>query len=240
MLAVLASRHDPDAEALLARWGDRAALLSCEDLSIAGWRFEPDYPSDGTAVVAGVVVAVADLEGVLTLRPSIFEDELVHMAPEDRPYAAAEMNAFLLAWLTALPCRVVNRPSSTSLLGPHWRREQWIRAAASLAIPAAPSRRTSRVSAGGGSADHIGPTGGSAVLVVGERGFGDVAPELVDRAMQLARYAGADLLEVWFENAGATARLLDASPYTPLQDPAAADALLELIVDQPVQPGGVA
>lgn len=239
MLVVLASRHDPGAEAVLARWGDRAALLSCEDLSIAGWRFEPDHPSDGTAVVAGAAVAVADLEGVLTLRPSVFEDELVHIMPDDRPYVAAEMNAFLLAWLTVLPCRVVNRPTATSLLGPHWRREQWIRAAASLGIPAAPARRTSRVSADGLDAGRIGSTRSAAVVVVGERGFGDVAPELVDHAVMLARHARAALLEVWFEDAGSNARLLDANPFTPLQDPTLADAVLEFFLEGPVRiPGG--
>jgi len=189
--------------------------------------------------VAGAAVAVADLEGVLTLRPSVFEDELVHIMPDDRPYVAAEMNAFLLAWLTVLPCRVVNRPTATSLLGPHWRREQWIRAAASLGIPAAPARRTSRVSADGLDAGRIGSTRSAAVVVVGERGFGDVAPELVDRAVMLARHARAALLEVWFEDAGSNARLLDANPFTPLQDPTLADAVLEFFLEGPVRiPGG--
>jgi hypothetical protein len=241
VLAILGSRHDPTAAALLARWGDRAALLGCEDLSAPGWRFEPDRPSDGTAVVAGTAIAVADLEGVLTLRPAVFEAELGHLAADDRPYAAAELSAFLVAWLAALPCRVVNRPSPTSLLGPNWRREQWVQAAVSMGIPAAPTRRTGGLPTTSGNLDRAGCPAGVPVVVVGDRGLGDVAPELVDRAVQLARHANADLLEVWFEHADASARLLDASPCPPLQDPATADALLELLLEQPVQaPRGVA
>jgi len=81
----------------------------------------------------------------------------------------------------------------------------------------------------------MGTTRSVAVVVVGERGLGDAAPELVGRAVQLARHAGTDLLEVWFEDAGPNARLLDASPCAPLQDPDVADAVLELLLERPAQ-----
>jgi hypothetical protein len=243
VLAVLASRHDRSAEALLARWDERAALISCEDLSTPGWRFDLEHPADGTAVVQGRVVRVADIDGVLTRRPSVAEEELIHVVPADRRYVAAEMNAFLLAWLTALPRPVVNRPSTTSLLGPHWRREQWVRAAVSLGIPSVPSRRVAGPVSPTPSSTTVGqrlgaeePAGAAGVgaalttgiVIVGERWFGDAAPELGDRAIRLARHAGAPLLEVWFEHPGRDARLIDAHPYASLAEPGVADAVLDV------------
>jgi hypothetical protein len=38
---------------------------------------------------------------------------------------AAEMNAFLVAWLTSLTCPIFNRPTATSLCGPAWSVEHW-------------------------------------------------------------------------------------------------------------------
>jgi len=235
VLVVLASRHDRSAEAIVARWGESAAVLSCEDLSTAGWRFDPERPAEGTAVVAGGVVPVADIVGVLTLRPSVFEAELVHLLPEDRPYVAAEMTALLLAWLTALPCRVVNRPTPTSLVGPSWRREQWVQAAVAVGVPAVSARRVVRVRREASAQPTVGrPDSAAAVVVVGERWFADVAPELGDRAVRLARHAGVDLLDVWFDGPEPDGRFLDASPSVPMEDPDLADAVGELFSDRSV------
>ena len=55
--------------------------------------------------------------------------------PADRAYVAAETNAFLVAWLSALPSIVVNRPTTTSLCGPAWDKLHWQCAAARIGVP---------------------------------------------------------------------------------------------------------
>ncbi len=126
MIAVLASRLDPEAQSLVAEWSSAdAALLSAEDLSRAGWVFSPSAPQTGTAVVEGRRIPVSSLTGVLTRRPAVLAEELSALAPEDRAYVAAELNAFLVAWLAAIPCTVINRPTTTSLSGPSWDGIRW-------------------------------------------------------------------------------------------------------------------
>jgi hypothetical protein len=52
------------------------------------------------------------------------------IAADDRSYAMAEVNAFLVAWLSSLTCPVLNRPTATSLCGPGWSQTHWRIAAA--------------------------------------------------------------------------------------------------------------
>jgi hypothetical protein len=77
-------------------------------------------------------VPVSRIDGVLVRRPAVLAEELTSIHADDRDYAAAEINAFLVAWLSALDCPVVNRPSPRSLDGPGWSVHHW-RAAATRA-----------------------------------------------------------------------------------------------------------
>ena len=147
MLVILANCGNRSAELLAERWSHLGArLLTPSDLSLEGWRVA--YGTDdrrldrwSTAVVGGEVVPTDQITGVLTRLPAVFEHELMTVVPEDRAYVAAEMTAFLLAWLTQLPCPVLNRPTATGLSGPNWRRERWVAVAAQLGIPARSVRR---------------------------------------------------------------------------------------------------
>jgi hypothetical protein len=182
MIAVLASRLDPEARALVdARSAAEAALLSAEDLGSPGWIFSPGDPADGMAVVEGRRVRTAVLRGVLTRRPAVVAAELVRIHPEDRSYVAAEMNAFLVAWLNALPCPVVNRPTPTSLCGPAWARIHWRAAAARAGIPWAEG-------ASAGDAETV--------VVCGERVLFAPDTSVAAAARALAREAGVSLLAV--------------------------------------------
>ena len=54
-----------------------------------------------SAVIGGNVVTPGDISGILTLRPAVFAPELRGIHVDDRPYVAAELNAFLTQWLMA-------------------------------------------------------------------------------------------------------------------------------------------
>ena len=144
MIAVLASRLDPESCATVDAWSSAdAALLSAEDLVSPGWAFSVGDPLRGTAVVDGRRISTASITAVLTRRPSVLPEELGRIHPADRAYVAAETNAFLVAWLSALPRTVVNRPTTTSLCGPAWDRLHWQCAAARIGLPWSDADETS-------------------------------------------------------------------------------------------------
>src|SRR5262249_56128954 len=119
MLAILAGRLDVGARALAARWsGLDARVLTPDDLCSAGWRYRPVTPGASVAVVAGERVAARAIRGVLVRLSRVDPGDLAFVAPDDRPYVAAEITAFLVAWLSSLTCPVVNRPTPSSLPPP--------------------------------------------------------------------------------------------------------------------------
>ncbi|MBD2412111.1 hypothetical protein FACHB389_03580 [Nostoc calcicola FACHB-389] len=251
MLVVVASRHDKAAEALVANWSAYgASLLTPEDLSVAGWRHyvrgggdggdggdegetsssspsSPSSPSSSSAVVGGVTIGLDQITGVLTRLPSIFEQELLHIIPEDRGYVAAEMNAFLISWLSSLKCPVLNRPTPTYLLGPAWRPEQWVYAAAQLGIPVRPVRRQSSLLAS--VRPQVMEKPAVKVTVVGDRCLGEVEKLLASHARRLADAAQVDLLTVNFSSSESSAELLGADLWADISAPNVADAILEFL-----------
>jgi len=144
------------------------------------------------AVIGGKVVADAEIQGVLTLRPCIYPEELLSTGAAHRSYIAAELNAFLLAWLAARTCPVVNRPTACCLAGPNWCAEQWTLAVARQGIPAeyqrtVPARRELETS-----------PEACEIITVAERCFGCQDSTLRRTSLQLARAAGVELLSVRF------------------------------------------
>ena len=188
MIAVLASRLDPESRSVVDGWSSAdAALLSAEDLVSPGWTFSVGDPCSGTAVVDGRRISTADISAVLTRRPSVLADELGRIHPADRAYVAAETNAFLVAWLSALPCTVVNRPTTTSLCGPAWDRLHWQSTAARVGVP---------------WSDEGDMSDAHEVVVCGERCvFARDAREAA-LATALSRAAGTELLGVRFQREG--------------------------------------
>ena len=190
MLAVLGSSLDRSATALVEAWSTAGAmLLSAEDLSRAGWAFRVAAPGAGAAVIGGERVRVSQIRAVVTRRPAVLAEELTAIEPADRAYLAAEMNAFLVAWLSALPCPVLNRPTPRSLNGPAWTALHWAAAAAEVGVhwvayPAAPTQEVDVCGAAGLEARSSGEN---------------------DAARALAQRAGVELLGVRFCTAGACA-----------------------------------
>jgi hypothetical protein len=213
---VVAGRHDAAAKALAARWGvGRAALLGPADLSRPGWRHHAGEPGPAAAAVGGRGVPVADLEAVVVRLGAVTAGELDGVRPEDRNYAAQEMTAFLLAWLDALHCPVLNRPTPGCLNGPAWRPRQWALAAAGAGLPVTRPQPP----------DGTGTQGGVVVTVVGDRCIGAAHPHATGRVRRLAAAARVALLEVRLDGTGPDAAFLGANAWPDLADPAVADAL---------------
>lgn len=226
MIVVVASASDAPARELQQQWsGHDVRLLTAADLSTPGW--SATLPSSGrsTAVIQGEATDSREISGVLTRLPSIGTGELGHIAAAERPYVAAEMNAFLLWWLSDLACPVVNRPMPPRLCGPAWRPERWCTVAARLGVPVEPIHRV----AAGPDRDHGEPDVSSVVTVVGSAGIGDVDALLADRARRLAAAASADLLRVTFSGTDGDARFAGAHPDADLSDERVRDAVLELL-----------
>jgi hypothetical protein len=227
MLVVVASRYDQGAREIVARWAPQGAMiLTCEDVSSGGWRYDVTAPEDSLAVIGGQKIPCSEITGVLTRRPCILEEELLHITPGDRRYVAAEMNAFLIAWLSSLSCPMFNRPTASSLSGPNWRREQWIHAAARQGIPVRPGYRW--VPFERDEHPAISKENVSEVTIVGERSFGEVDEVVVAQAKRLAAAAGVNLLSVAFDGSQAGASFIGANPIPPITS-GVADAICEYV-----------
>ena len=225
MIGVLASRYDTAAPRLVARWAAwDACLLTCEDLSVAGWGYHLANRAAATAVISGRKIAVEKIRGVVTRLPWVTEHELVSIVPADRAYVAAEMSAFLVFWLSDLDCPVLNRPTPGSLNGPSWRREQWILTAARVGMRVPSERR--HVSLSSVTTPHEQPAA-STVTVVGDRCLGQVDNGLLERSRQLAEEANVKLLGIQFSDASSDATFLNATLYPEIDCVEVTDAMLQ-------------
>jgi hypothetical protein len=235
MIVVVASRFDNSSQKIVERWSSRNAIMcTCEDLSTQGWRHYLASPSGlSTAVIGGQEVHYNDIDGVLTRRPCIFEQELLHVTNPDKPYVAAEMNAFLVSWLSGLTCPVINRPTAMSLSGPNWRHEQWVQAAAVLGIPVSPVKRcwaltdNERKSTTTYSHKEI-----KNVTVVGELYFGDVEEAIGEQAKKLAHVSGTELLEVQFSGSKGGSVFVSANTCPDLNNFDISDAVLRHLLNR--------
>ena len=209
-ILILAGATDDSARALAQRWAASGArLLLPRDLLHAGWQYRLGQANDSVTVVDGERFRARELAGVLTRLTTIFPQELVEVVPEDRSYIAAEINAFLVAWLSALPIPVLNRATPTCLSGPNWRHEQWVHVAAKAGIPITPARRSVPSSAYSAST----PTSISPVVitVIGQKCIGPADSVLYAFARRLAIASSTELLSVHFSGRGRHATFLTAS-----------------------------
>jgi hypothetical protein len=187
------------------------------DLQRPGWRHEPARPLAGTAVAGGQPLAVASITGVCSLLSCVLDTDVPSIRPEDRTYVAAEMTAFLCAWLSSLPCPVLNRPSPSCLCGPPWGPERWLHAAVQAALPAraAPRRET------------------TAVTVVGHRAFGAAAAAQCELALRLAEFSGVPLLRVLLAGPASAPVVAGADVWVDVQGDGVADAISDLLLEAP-------
>ncbi len=226
MLVVLASVQDHAARDFVEGCGPEARLLSCRDLSTRGWRYAP-HGTPNRAVIGGELVEASDIDGVLTRLPSVTETELGHIVDVDRAYVAAEMTAFLAAWLADAACPVANRPTPVCLMGPYWTPERWARTASALGITVAPVHRTTDGPPPDAHADLERPT--VTVNVIGHRCLPEDDGALGAAAAALAEAAGVDLLRAHFTAIDEGLAFAGADYWLDLSDPEIADAVLDVL-----------
>lgn len=222
MLLILAHEHDVAARALADRWGSDAVLLTGVDLRRARWGLEMDRDGRVRAELARADGTPLPVTGVVSRLGAIGDADLVGVHPQDRPYAAAELTAFLTAWLDACPAPVLNPPTTMALNGPAWYPEQWAAAATSVGLRVDVVRRVEP-----DAPPAVDPewTDAVHVHVVGDTCFGDVHSVVGGKLSALARLAGAPLLSAVVSGVEPDARVRDISVWPDLSDPAVADAL---------------
>jgi hypothetical protein len=229
MLMILAKREDPAAAWLAERWRSHdAVFVSAGDFSIDGWSMHLASPGRSRARIADRDIGISDIHGVIVRVAGVDCEDLPHITPADRQYVASEMTAFLLAWLSGLPCPVLNRPTPGNLGGPCWRAEQWTHLAARLGIPVVAVQRRSP----GVAVDLAEVT--CEVTVVGEACFGNASAMLKNHARKLAKAAGTDFLAVRFTGPVEGSAFVSASPWPDPASPEIADAVLQCLLGKPV------
>ncbi len=226
---VFANDADEVARGFVRRHARRGVrLVTPRDLSRAGWlyRFRRGTAS-AQAVIEGQLVPQSRLAGVITRLGCVTTADVAQIDVADRAYVAAEMQAFLAAWLQALPCPVLNRPSTTCLAGNWWSPHRWVRTAerAGIRVSAVEQRVEWR-------ADRMPEQPRSrnaslaSVTIVGSREIGEASPRLRQQARRLAREARLDFVTIRFSSPTADAAFLGATLWPDLADEAIAEGVL--------------
>jgi hypothetical protein len=225
MLMLLAGERDEQARALATRYArDGLRLLTPASLSRPGWRWRNADRRGTAAMIDGERIFPDEIDGVITRLPWVLPTDLPDIRPCDQEYVAAEINAFLLAWLVSLDCPLLNRPSAQCLSGRAWRAEMWVSKACTLGIPARAVHRSISLAVRSAVAETE-PQDAVTVTVVGNAVVGAGNAVLKRHARRLAEAADVQLLTVRFDSAARDALLLGASLWPDLSDPDVGEAI---------------
>lgn len=225
MRLVLAHDHDITARELAARWGSDAVLLTPAELSSDHLLVHLDEHGAAQAEVT----SRPEVTSVLTRLGGISAADLPQINAQDAAYAAAELDAFLRAWLGAWPGPVINRPSTTCLNGPGWRPEQWVVAATAVGLRACPIRRRAMLTDMPDDPNDGLTAEATRVTVVGGNWFGPVSEEIGHKLCTLAEAVGCSTLEAGLVDDVIT----QVSAWPDLTPPHVADALARVLDGTP-------
>lgn len=218
-LLLLARAGDPVIETLRPLLPRRLVHADIADLSSAGWQYVVGRPDLATACARGRVLTADHIAAVLCRISTVLPGDVQHLHVDDRAFAAAEMNAFLRAWLAQYKGVRFNEPNSTSLAGPAWHAMRWRWLAAQLGVPSVAASFFVV------NADLL------TLLVAGDRVIGTEDPMLVRYSLRIARAVRSSLLALRFLNdAGWRFESADSCP--PLDRHCAAQ-LIEWALRQP-------
>lgn len=231
MIVVFANEHNDYPTTLVRRWEDRGAVLMVpSDLSNAGWSCISSRPLKSKFVIRGTSHSASEIDGVLVCWPAIIPADIPYISASDRNYVSAEMNAFLVYWLTALGRPVLNRPTPRSLCGPGWFPEHWMYHAAKAGMRTQAFERSVKWSGVTEAAwtkqgqHENGPS--SELTIVNGVCFGAGSPGLTEKSRALAAAAGVDLVKFRFHGSDDDACFLDADVCPRLDDPVVEEAVL--------------
>jgi hypothetical protein len=224
-MLVLAREGDPALAELRAQAPGYVRHVRPADLSRRGWRYVAGRPEQACAVAEGEVVPSDDIAAVLCRIPALAAGELIDIQPVDRPYVAAEMQAFLLAWLAQFRGLRFNAPTPGSLCGPGWHAMKWIKLAARAGLPVAQVRTA--VHRGAAPALHCVPSATAQVTVVGGHVLGTDNAELAGHGRRFAAACDLSILGLRFVREDGAWKLAGADP-CPALDGAGAAALLRI------------
>jgi hypothetical protein len=103
-------------------------LVTAESLACAArWEHRVDSGASEVKITLsnGQIIESAKIRGVLNRLHAPHEFTALRAVAPDRAYAQAELQAFYLSWLHALPGAVINRPSPLGLSGPWLHASEW-------------------------------------------------------------------------------------------------------------------
>jgi hypothetical protein len=190
-LLVLARAGDVAIRALQTQARQPVVHASIPDLSCAGWRYVSGRPDQASVYASGRVIPAARIAAVLCRLDTIAPSDLPHVHRDDRAYVAAELNAFLRAWLTQFRGVRFNEPSWVSLAGPGWDALQWAWFVRRLGVPvAASAHRSTELRASGREIVRV--------IVAGDDVFGITDPTLATYALRIARATRSCSLRITF------------------------------------------
>jgi hypothetical protein len=222
---MLATRDDDPARMLADRLGEGTVVISPQDLSRPGWTYARK-PSLRTGVSRHGRFRADDLTAVVSRISAIQPVDLTHVRTGDRDYVAAEMTAFLRAWLTGLPCPVVNPPTSTCLSGPALTDHQWVVLCNQLSVPVRPARHTVPAAPGH---RHI-PAACRVTICRGvSTATGPCSAVLLEHARRLAAQVRVEWLAVLFDGDDHQAAACQVQTWPDLADPAIREALVHAL-----------
>jgi hypothetical protein len=240
VLIVLASRFDVGACSLVRRWaGFNARLLTCECLSRRGWTWQPEAPERASLVLDGEIVSIGSIKGAVSLLAGVGPSELPYVIESEREYVASEIMAFLLAWLSSLPCYVINRPTPLCLAGPRLHHEEWLREAARVGLAILPTTRrvvsfAERSPPEFGSPPNsealVRPTAATVSVVAGRFVPTDNRPieeAIASSVCRLASATHAGILTANFVDVGGELLFAGAAPFVDVSIDGIADAMLD-------------
>lgn len=206
-------------------------VLVPEEISKAGWYYDDSNKKNSTIAIGSEIILEQDITGVITRLPAVTTEELPHIREQDKSYAAAEMNAFLLAWLTSLDCPVINYPTENCLCGPNLSPEQWVYYVARLGIPV--EKISSRIHFSNKEifSEHVNYPNYCIAIVIGDLCLGDVHQNLIAYSRKIARAFCVDFLQVNFTHNDKNARFVNAN-ILPEITPEKAKLLLECVLQK--------
>ena len=225
-MLVLAARDDVPARMLADRLGEAAVAAGPQDLSRPGWTYARSI-SRRTGVSCRGQFRADGLTAVVSRISAVQPVHLTHVSRGDRDYVAAEMTAFLRAWLTGLSCPVVNPPTATCLSGPALTAHQWAALCGRLSIPARPARLTVPAVPD----DRPAPAACRVTVFRGRPAAAGPCPAvLLEHGRRLAAHVGAEWLAVTFDGNHEQAAVCQVETWPDLADASTREGLVHALI----------